>query len=637
MDAMQVEKAVKVLGDKPTLTNFIEYFEVFAQGTGGVDQLKDLILAEAIKGKLVKQDLEEEHGDALIKKIAIKKTECESNKSITRKKKASKESPEYLDGLPANWGQAKLADLMEVYNGRAYKKNELLDSGTPVLRVGNLFTSKHWYYSDLDLEPNKYCEDGDLLYAWSASFGPFIWSGPKSIYHYHIWKLDLFSNEYLNKKYIYTYLLEKTQEIKASGHGIAMVHMTKEKMENLVIPVPPLEEQKRIVAKVDELMALCDQLQAQQQQQANTLLKANAAAIHALLSAEPGLTTKQKADRQNPKNKKQHAFTTDTHNTTAENTSLQGSNLLEQSRSSCREETFKKAWQRIEKNFHTLYGNTLPMPPGQGRQKKYFVGLGNLKRFRLTILELAMLGRLTKQDCSNSSAGLISKLVSEGERLREEKGIRKVKKIYLPEGFIPPQVIPENWEWVSLDTICYQVTDGAHHTPVYIDTGVPFISVKDLTKGSISFENTRFVSDETHKELSARCNPEFGDMLLTKVGTTGVARYVDVDRPFSLFVSVALLKYYQPALDSGFFEYLLNSPLVKKQSDEGTQGVGNKNLVLKTIKAFYLPIPPMEEQKRIVTKVDQLMKICDQIEHQLTTAYADAEKLINATIKQLVA
>ena len=109
--------------------------------------------------------------------------------------------------------------------------------------------------------PTKYCVAGDLLFAWSASFGPFVWPGPKVIYHYHIWKLSLHSESDLDKSYLYTFLLEKTQEIKASGHGVSMIHMTKEAMEKIVVPVPPLAEQHRIAARVEELIELCDALE----------------------------------------------------------------------------------------------------------------------------------------------------------------------------------------------------------------------------------------------------------------------------------------------------------------------------------------------------------------------------------------
>jgi type I restriction enzyme S subunit len=110
--------------------------------------------------------------------------------------------------LPKGWALAPLADLVTVLNGRAYKQNELLSAGTPVLRVGNLFTSDKWYYSTLKLDQDKYCENGDLIFAWSASFGPFIWSGEKVIYHYHIWKLPLHSETDLDKRYLCDFLLQ---------------------------------------------------------------------------------------------------------------------------------------------------------------------------------------------------------------------------------------------------------------------------------------------------------------------------------------------------------------------------------------------------------------------------------------------
>ncbi|HBJ2622494.1 TPA: restriction endonuclease subunit S [Clostridium botulinum] len=91
-------------------------------------------------------------------------------------------------------------------NGRAYKQSELLDEGKyRVLRVGNFNTNDKWYYSDIELEDNKYAVKSDLLYLWATNFGPEIWNEEKVIYHYHIWKLDI-TDENIDKRYLYTWL-----------------------------------------------------------------------------------------------------------------------------------------------------------------------------------------------------------------------------------------------------------------------------------------------------------------------------------------------------------------------------------------------------------------------------------------------
>ena len=94
-----------------------------------------------------------------------------------------------------------LGEVVKFLNGRAYKQPELLDEGKyKVLRVGNFHTNDKWYYSDLELDENKYCDEGDLLYTWAATIGPQIWRGEKVIFHYHIWKLE-FDEKILNKRY----------------------------------------------------------------------------------------------------------------------------------------------------------------------------------------------------------------------------------------------------------------------------------------------------------------------------------------------------------------------------------------------------------------------------------------------------
>ena len=152
-----------------------------------------------------------------------------------------------------------------------------------------------------------------------------------------------------------------------------------------------------------------------------------------------------------------------------------------------------------------------------------------------------------------------------------------------------PFEIPDSWEWCRLGSILNKLTDGTHSTPKYVESGIPFISVKDVSSGCLDFSNCKYITKEEHKELYERCNPEQGDILLTKVGTTGIPVIVDTNDEFSLFVSVALLKF-----------HLINSPLVQKQATENTKGVGNKNWVMRDIANTLIAIPPLQEQYRIV-------------------------------------
>ncbi len=213
-----------------------------------------------MRGKLVEHDPKDEPASELLQRIESAMNSVPVSGRKPKRVAVHSALEETATSLPAGWEYPRLSQLVRVLNGRAYRKDELLDSGTPVLRVGNLFTSKHWYYSTLKLAEDKYCDEGDLLYAWSASFGPVIWQGPRVIFHYHIWKLSLFSETELDKRFLYYFLLQHTHEIKNAGHGTTMVHMTKGKIEGLPVPLPPLAEQHRIVAKLDHLMALCDRL-----------------------------------------------------------------------------------------------------------------------------------------------------------------------------------------------------------------------------------------------------------------------------------------------------------------------------------------------------------------------------------------
>lgn len=144
--------------------------------------------------------------------------------------------------------------------------------------------------------------------------------------------------------------------------------------------------------------------------------------------------------------------------------------------------------------------------------------------------------------------------------------------------------------------------------------GVPFLSVKDMSSGKLDFSRCKYISEQEHQELYSRCNPELGDLLVTKVGTTGIPVIVDTDLPFSLFVSVALLKFNQHLIYNKFLQILINAPLVQKQVAENTRGVGNKNWVMRDIANTIIVLPPLAEQKRIVDKIEELLPYFDRYE-----------------------
>lgn len=229
------------------------------------DKLRKSVLQEAIHGNLVPNDILDGEATAseLLQQILKERQEKENKEKGSKAKKLTLSTIEEEPWeLPEGWCWARLGDVMTFVNGRAYKKDELLSSGKyKVLRVGNFFTNDSWYYSDLELPEEKYCFKGDLLYAWSASFGPWIWEGDKTIFHYHIWNVK-FDESSLYKKYLYWFFEADKHIIKESTTGSTMVHVSMENMMPRLIPIPPLSIQRRIVEKIEEVFATIDELQS---------------------------------------------------------------------------------------------------------------------------------------------------------------------------------------------------------------------------------------------------------------------------------------------------------------------------------------------------------------------------------------
>jgi type I restriction enzyme S subunit len=212
---------------------------------------------------------------------------------------------------------------------------------------------------------------------------------------------------------------------------------------------------------------------------------------------------------------------------------------------------------------------------------------------------------------------------------------RQLPSVYLREVF--DNGLVHKFPKKTLEDVCSFITDGTHVTPKYVAKGVPFLSVKDVKETGLLFDNCRYISEEEHRELTKRYKPERGDVLYTKVGTTGIAKAVDVDREFSIFVSVALLKLKHEMITPEYLERVLNSPFCRVQAEDLTQGMANRNLVLKDLKRIELPLPPIEEQKQVTKLITEKLLSAKAMINLLESQLAEINRLPASLLREAFA
>jgi len=242
----------------------LENFETIAEAPGGVKRLRELILRLAVEGRLVPQDQGEADPDRTNAMIE------EALKQRAKKRRAKVRSAPDVElgfALPPGWIETRLGGVLDLVNGKAFKKNEWSTSGLPIVRIQNLNNAEAPYnYFEGDPETKVQIDDGDLLVSWSGtpgtSFGAFIWSRGKALLNQHIFKAEILAPVF-EPQFLRTAINARLDVMIGAAHGaVGLRHITKGKLEAIVLPVPPLGEQHRIVARVDELMGLCDELEA---------------------------------------------------------------------------------------------------------------------------------------------------------------------------------------------------------------------------------------------------------------------------------------------------------------------------------------------------------------------------------------
>ncbi|MHB8524222.1 MAG: restriction endonuclease subunit S [Limisphaerales bacterium] len=182
--------------------------------------------------------------------------------------------------------------------------------------------------------------------------------------------------------------------------------------------------------------------------------------------------------------------------------------------------------------------------------------------------------------------------------------------------------LPEKWEALTLRRVITAAIDRPHFSPQYYDSGIPFLSARNVKADRWSLDNAKFISEADYKEFCRRVRPEIGDVLFTKGGTTGVARAVDLKFPFQVWVHIAVLKLNRQRITPEFLAFCLNSPRCYEQSQLFTRGATNQDLGLGRLKEIELPVPPtLEEQRKIVealeTRLSEFATATNRLEQEI--------------------
>jgi type I restriction enzyme S subunit len=242
-----------------------------------------------------------------------------------------------------------------------------------------------------------------------------------------------------------------------------------------------------------------------------------------------------------------------------------------------------------------------------------------------------LLARILKERRAKWEADQLAKMQASGKLAKNDSWTSKYKEPAPPDASNLP-LLPEGWTWASLGQASWSVRDGPHYSPKYTDEGIPFFSGGQVSPHGVDFASAKHISPEVHAELKKRCNPQRGDMLYTKGGTTGIARVNTYDFEFSVWVHVAVLKLVG-SIQAFYLQHALNSPFCYAQSQRFTHGVGNQDLGLTRMVRIAFGLPPLPEQRRIVAEVDRRLSDIDAIEQDLSTQTIRADRLRQSILK----
>lgn len=547
-----------------SLQTFFDNFALLMYAPNSITKLRELILRLAVRGNLVPQNPNEEPASALVARgLKSKQSSATSLPNINGPHK-----------IPSSWKWVRFEDIVDFDMGKtpstkasAYWDNEndgiawVSIADMPVAGTINVTAKRVSKKAVSDVFKRAPVSAETLLMSFKLSIGKVAFLDVEAYHNEAIISIFPFIPEI---KYYLFYCLRGINLLADSNNAIKGATLNSTSLKAILIPLPPLEEQKRIIAKVDELMRLCDEMEARQQAGRESRVRLNNATLAPLNNAAtlaPG--------------------------------------------------EFEQSAARLADNFTALYDSA-----------------ETVGRLRATILQLAVQGKLVPQNPNDKPVGEYTK----------DSVKRGVKSISADE---VPFNIPNTWQWFRLGCLAELINgDRGKNYPnknEYVQSGLPFINTGHIRPGgTLSLETMHYITRKKFDSLRSG-KIRKGDLVYclrgATLGKTAIVNYFDEGAVASSLVIIRL----EAELNNKYTYFYLTSPIGKELIKRFDNGSAQPNLSANSVKQYVIPVPPLEEQKRIVAKVNQLMVLCDELETKLRQTEANSEKLMKAAVCDLLA
>ena len=562
-----------------TGARLLSHFDYIVDAPDAVPRVRRFIVDLAVRGRLVPQDPEDGDSASLLHEIEEAWATPRSNGQGKRKKAKRWAAPAFSDipfRVPKNWALVRLGHAVELINGRAFKPSDWTPTGIPIVRIQNLNNpAAPFNHCDGDVDSRFLIDRGDFLISWSGtpgtSFGAHIWERGQAVLNQHIFKSilvgDAFESRFL-KLAINARLLELIEQ--AHG-GVGLRHITKPKLEALVLTLPPLAEQQRIVATVDEMMALCDRLEASIAEQEATRDRFSAATFARLSDPDP-----------------------DTFQLSA---TFAIKNLTELTTRLDQIDAVRQAIIDL-----AVRGKLVRHTPNDEPASE-------------------LLNRIAEE----------KRCVSKRRKIRREGSaeLRAANDLCfeLPTGWAKGRFTDFI---VELQTGPF---GSSLHQSDYEIGGTPVINPASMQNGKIVPVKKMAVAMRTLERLK-RFRLCAGDIVMARRGDMGRCAVVTERESGWLCGTGSLIVRLPECMNPWYLKTLIESPMVREYLDNAAVGSTMRNLNQSILLKMSIGMPPLAEQHRIVAKVIELMAICDRLETSLASAEDGRRRVLEALLRE---